>query len=586
MIILGVNGFHGDSSACLIVDGKLVAAAEEERFRRIKHWAGLPTEAIRYCLAAGGVAITDVERIAINRNPRANSMRKALFAFTRKPGLAAITDRLRNVVKVHNLRDDIASSLGVSPDKIDARIDNVEHHLAHMASAFFVSPFSDAAVVSVDGFGDFASVMWGAGRSTLIETADRIYFPHSLGLFYLALTQHLGFPNYGDEYKVMGLAPYGKPTEMEKMRKIVRLLPNGRFELDLTYFLHHSEGVSMIWDNGEPTIEKVFSRALEELLGPARSNQQQLEMHHWNIAASVQAMYEEAFFHILNHVQRKTSLPALALAGGCAMNSVANGKILLATEFKDVYVQSAPGDAGGAIGAAFAIWHQELNQPRSFEMEHAFWGPEFSSDEISALLTKRIEHIKGQSCTISHFPEVSELFSHTAGAIAEGKVVGWFQGRMEWGPRALGNRSILGDPRRADMKDILNLKIKRRESFRPFAPSILREYVKDWFETDYDVPFMLQVFQILEARRSEIPAVTHVNGSGRLQTVAEEQNARYYGLIKTFGEMTGIPILLNTSFNENEPIVCRPEEALDCFLRTKMDILILGDYVVERQTVE
>jgi carbamoyltransferase len=366
----------------------------------------------------------------------------------------------------------------------------------------------------------------------------------------------------------------------------VRLLPEGRFELDLDYFLHHSEGVSMVWENGEPTIGKVFSTAIEELLGPARSKEQPLEAHHWNIAASAQAMYEEALFHILNHVQRKTSLPALALAGGCAMNSVANGKILQATDFRDVYVQSAAGDAGGAIGAAFAVWHQELDQPRSFEMEHAYWGPEFSSDEISALLKKRSKDLEEQSCTVSHVPELSKLCSHTANAITEGKVIGWFQGRMEWGPRALGNRSILGDPRRADMKDILNLKIKRRESFRPFAPSILREHVKEWFETDYDVPFMLQVFQILEARRSEIPAVTHVNGSGRLQTVTEAHNARYYRLIKTFGEMTGVPILLNTSFNENEPVVCRPEEALDCFMRTKMDVLVLGDFLVERHTAE
>ncbi len=586
MIILGLNAFHGDSSACLIIDGKLVAAAEEERFRRIKHWAGLPTEAIRYCLDTAGISIKEVDRIAINRNPGANAMRKALFAFARKPSLAAITDRLRNASKVHNVRDGIATSLGVLPKSIHARIDNVEHHLAHLASAFFVSPFSEAAVVSVDGFGDFASVMWGTGRDKRIETSDRTYFPHSLGLFYLAVTQYLGFPNYGDEYKVMGLAPYGQPTEIEKMKKIVRLLPAGRFELDLDYFLHHSEGVSMVWENGEPTIGKVFSSALEELLGPVRSLEQPLEAHHWNIAASAQAMYEEAFFHILNHVQQKTCLTSLALAGGCAMNSVANGKILKATGFKDVYVQSAAGDAGGAIGAAFAVWHQELDQPRGFEMVHAYWGPEFSSDEISALLKMRSKELEERSCKVSHFPELSKLCSHTANAIAEGKVIGWFQGRMEWGPRALGNRSILGDPRRADMKDILNLKIKRRESFRPFAPTILREHVKEWFETDYDVPFMLQVFQILEARRCDIPAVTHVNGSGRLQTVTEAQNARYYSLIKTFGEMTGVPILLNTSFNENEPVVCRPEEALDCFLRTKMDVLVLGDFLVERLTSE
>jgi carbamoyltransferase len=586
MIILGLNAFHGDSSACLVVDGQLIAAAEEERFRRVKHWAGLPTEAIRYCLSIGDITVSEVDRIAINRNPGANVMHKALFTFAQKPSLTAITDRLRNAAKLRNLRDVIASSFGISPDKIGAKINNVEHHLAHLSSAFFVSPFSEAAVVSVDGFGDFASTMWGVGRENRIESNHRTYFPHSLGLFYLAVTQYLGFPKFGDEYKVMGLAPYGQPTEVDKMKRIVRLLEGGRFELDLDFFLHHSEGVSMEWNNGEPTIGKVFSPALEELLGPARDKERSLETHHSNIAASAQAIYEDAFFHLLNHVQRETGQYELALAGGCAMNSVANGKIFKSTRFRDIYIQSAAGDAGGAIGAAFAVWHQELDQPRSFRMEHAYWGPEFSNDELSAVLKNRRKDLEEQSCTVSHLPELSELCNYTANAITEGKVIGWFQGRMEWGPRALGNRSILGDPRRADMKDILNLKIKRRESFRPFAPSILREYVKDWFETDDDVPFMLQVFQILETRRNEIPAVTHVNGSGRLQTVTEAQNARYYRLIKTFGEMTGVPILLNTSFNENEPVVCRPEEALDCFLRTKMDVLALGDFLVERHTAQ
>ena len=586
MIILGLNAFHGDSSACLVVDGKLVAAAEEERFRRIKHWAGLPTEAIQYCLEAGGVSLSQVDRIAINRNPGANALRKALFAFARKPSLAAITDRLKNAGRVRGVKDDLATALGVPANEIRAEVDNVEHHLAHLASAFFVSPFREAAVVSVDGFGDFASAMWGIGHDNKIVLADRTYFPHSLGLFYLAITQYLGFPNYGDEYKVMGLAPYGQPTEMERMRKLLKLRPEGRFELELDYFVHHSEGVAMVWENGEPTIGRVFSGALESLFGPARKKDQPLEALHWNIAASAQAMYEEAFFHILEHVHAKTDLDTLALAGGCAMNSVANGKILERSKFKEVYVQSAAGDAGGAIGAAFAIWNQELGKPRSFEMLHAYWGPEFSDAEVAALLEERKTDLTIQRCAIARIDDEAELCRLTAQAISEGKVIGWFQGRMEWGPRALGNRSILGDPRRADMKDILNVKIKRRESFRPFAPSILREHVKDWFETDYDVPFMLQVFQILEARRSEIPAVTHVNGSGRLQTVTEAQNARYYRLIKTFGEMTGVPILLNTSFNENEPVVCRPEEALDCFLRTKMDVLVLGDFLVERHTAE
>lgn len=583
MIILGLNAFHGDSAACLVVDGQLVAAAEEERFRRIKHWAGLPTEAIRYCLREGGVEIGGVDHIAINRNPRANLLRKALFAVTHRPNFGAIVDRLRNSGRVRGVREGIAEALGVAPISICAEMHNVEHHLAHLASSFFVSPFREAAVVSVDGFGDFASALWGMGRDNRIETFGRVHFPHSLGLFYLAITQYLGFPHYGDEYKVMGLAPYGKPLVLDKMRRIVRLLPEGRFELALDYFLHHSEGVAMVWEDGEPSIGRVWSDALVDLLGPARAKGDPLEDRHWDIAASAQAMYEEAFFHLLDHVNGKTGASALALAGGCAMNSVANGKVFERSAFRDLYVQSAAGDAGGAIGAAYVVWNQELNNPRTFEMTHAYWGPGYADDEIGILLERRAGELAAQGCVAEPVADEGELCVRTAAAISEGKVIGWFQGRMEWGPRALGNRSILGDPRRADMKDILNLKIKRRESFRPFAPSVLRERVKDWFETDYDVPFMLQVFQIHEDKRSLIPAVTHVNGSGRLQTVTAEQNPRYHRLIGAFEALTGVPIVLNTSFNENEPVVCRPEEALECFLRTKMDVLVLGDRFVERR---
>ena len=583
MIILGLNAFHGDSSACLVIDGQLVAAAEEERFRRIKHWAGLPTESIQYCLYAAGLSMRDVDHIAINRNPAANAFRKAIFALSRKFDLAAVADRLKNASKVRGVREDIAIALGVPTSEISAQVHNIEHHLAHLASAFFVSPYREAAVVSVDGFGDFASTAWGVGQESRIDIKQRTHFPHSLGLFYLALTQYLGFPNYGDEYKVMGLAPYGRATEMSKMRQVVRLLADGRFELNLDYFLHHSDGVAMTWDNGEPTVGPVFSSMLEELFGPARKKNEPLTSHHWDIAASTQGMYEEALFHLLEYAHRKTKVSTLALAGGCAMNSVANGKIFDRSKFTEVYIQSAPGDAGGAIGAAYALWNQELGRPRAFEMKHAYWGPEFTREEIEVLLRLRVTELDAQVCCVKYVPNESELYARTAQAIADGKVIGWFQGRMEWGPRALGNRSILGDPRRADMKDILNIKIKRRESFRPFAPSILREYVKEWFETDYDVPFMLQVFQIVERKRSEIPAVTHVNGSGRLQTVTKEQNQRYYSLIEAFRSLTDVPMLLNTSFNENEPVVCRPAEALDCFLRTKMDVLVIGDYFIERQ---
>lgn len=583
MLILGINAYHGDAAACIVRDGELIAAAEEERFRRIKHWAGFPSEAINYCLKAAGVGIGQVDHVAVNRNPSANLLKKALFAFSKRPSLSAVTNRLKNAAKIASIEEALSAATGVPRDQINARMHAVEHHRAHMGSAFFVSPFNEAAVVSVDGFGDFVSTMWGSGRGNALSIAEEINFPHSLGLFYLAMTQYLGFPHYGDEYKVMGLAPYGKPTEMEKMRQIMRLLPEGRFELDLDYFVHHSEGVAMVWESGEPKIGRVFSDELAKLLGPVREPGEPLSDYHKNLAASMQAMYEEAFLYILDHVHRQTGLDRLCLAGGCAMNSVANGKVFERSPFREVYIQSAAGDAGGAIGAAFAVWNETLAQPRGFVMDHAYWGPEYSDEEISTLLDSSAQGLARNGCVVERIADEAVLCARTARAIAEGKVIGWFQGRMEWGPRALGNRSILGDPRRADMKDILNLKIKRRESFRPFAPSILREHVKDWFETDYDVPFMLQVYQIREEQREKIPAVTHVNGSGRLQTVTERQNARYYRLIRAFGELTGVPILLNTSFNENEPVVCRPEEALNCFLRTKMDVLIMGNWFLARE---
>jgi carbamoyltransferase len=581
--ILGVNAFHGDASACLLCDGKLIAAAEEERFRRIKHWAGFPSKAIEFCLSEANITIDRIDHVAINRNPKASFFQKIIFTLSQKPSLALLSDRFRNATKLVDFLEALALNFNLPRASIKAKVHYVEHHMAHMASSFFVSPFDQASVVSVDGFGDFTSTMWGLGNGAQITVKDRVRFPHSLGLFYLAITQYLGFPNYGDEYKVMGLAPYGKPVYLNEMRRLVSLLPNGRFNLNLDYFLHHSHGVAMLWNDGEPKIGRVFSVELENLLGPSRSGDDELLQCHKDIAASAQFMYEEVFFHLLNHVANETKNLNLALAGGCAMNSVANGKIFDRTPFKKVYIQSAAGDSGGAIGAAYVVWHKKLRNVRCFQMEHSYWGPDFSTENIKKLLDSKNQLINSADCVVTKFTNESDLCAKTAQAISEGNVIGWFQGKMEWGPRALGNRSILGDPRRSNMKDILNLKIKRRESFRPFAPSILREATKDWFEVDYDVPFMLQVFQIKKNKRDQIPAVTHVNGSGRLQTVSERQNSRYHQLIKSFESITGVPILLNTSFNENEPVVCTPEEALNCFLRTKMDILVLGDYVVERK---
>lgn len=580
MLILGINAFHGDSSACLIQDGKLIAAAEEERFRRIKHWAGFPSQAIAYCLKEAGVDLSAIEHLAINQDSKANLGKKLAYTIIKRPDLSLVLDRIRNKRERASVEDHLAQAFPGSAFK--GKVHAVEHHIAHLSSAFHVSPFQNAVVVSVDGFGDFASAAWGVGKGTAIDVEERIYFPHSLGIYYQALTQYLGFPHYGDEYKVMGLAPYGEPKYLAQMREMVKLEADGGFKLNLDYFRHHREKIEYEWENGSPSVGNLFSEKLTELLGPARSPDQALEQKHKDLARSVQAMYEEAFFHLLNTLHRKHGLDTLCIAGGCGMNSVANGKLTLHTPFKQIYVQSAAGDAGGAIGAAYAAWH-ELGGARGPEMDHAYWGPKASDAEIESLLQQRDQEIVAQSCEIRKYEDEHALCARVAENIADGQVIGWFQGRMEWGPRALGNRSIVCDPRRADMKDILNLKIKRRESFRPFAPSILRESVSDWFEQDGEVPFMMQVYQIRAEQRSKIPAVCHVDGSGRLQTVYEKTNPRYYHLIKAFHGLTGVPMVLNTSFNENEPVVCTPQEALDCFLRTKMDCLVLGDWVLERK---
>jgi len=581
--VLGLNAYHADAAACLVKDGDLVAAVEEERFRRIKHWGGFPSESIRYCLAEAGISLGDVAHVAVNSDNRANRWRKLAYVLTSGVSPGYVLKRLRH----RGDRADVAGNLKRALPDQDFRgsVHAVEHHLCHLASAFLVSPYDKAVAVSVDGFGDFSSAAWGLGQGGQLAVEGRVYFPHSLGVFYEAMTQFIGFPHYGDEYKVMGLAPYGEPRLLDAMSKIVRLDNDGTFALDLRYFRHASgEGADYTVKDGIPSGGRLWSDALIELLGPPRDEAAPLEDKHRDIARSAQATYENAFFNLLRALHQRYDTDAVVLAGGCAYNSVANGKVFERSPFKKVYVQSAGGDAGGAIGAAFATWHKVEGDKakRHFVMDHAYWGPSATPDQVASAIAARRADFDAAACTIERMGDEAALCRRTAQAISEGKVIGWFQGRLEWGPRALGNRSILGDPRRADMKDILNLKIKRRESFRPFAPSILRESVNDWFETDDDVPFMMQVFKIKPDKRKEIPAVTHVDGSGRLQTVTWSGNPRYARLIEAFRGITGVPIVLNTSFNENEPVVCKPEEAIDCFLRTTMDVLVLGDTFIER----
>ncbi|MEY2498247.1 MAG: carbamoyltransferase, partial [Verrucomicrobiota bacterium] len=591
MTILGLNAYHGDSAACLIKDGQLVAAAEEERFRRIKHWAGLPTNAIDYCLGEGGLSLQEVDHIAINRKPGVNNWRRLAFVLRHRPDPRLMMQKVRNIRSASSVPETLARAYQVS---LGAQIHYVEHHLAHLASAFLVSRFETAACISIDGFGDFASTAMGFGKGTEIQIDQRVYFPHSLGIFYSAMTQFIGFPNFGDEYKVMGLAPMGAPQYLDEMRELVRIRGDGTFKLNLKYFRHHTDNVSYSWNGCAPEVGLLYTDKLIELLGPARAERDPLEQRHRDLARSAQVMYEEAFFALLNALYRRRPCENLALAGGCAMNSVANGKVYLRTPFRKMYLPAAAGDAGGAIGAAASVLSgagrqrtEDKSRKGRFHLDDAYSGPQFSDEEIEELLRDRgllFSDVRppATGLTVERLIERNDLCRRTTAAIAEGKVIGWFQGRMEWGPRALGNRSILCDPRRADMKEILNAKIKRRESFRPFAPSILRECVAEWFEQDDDVPFMMEVFQIRAEKRALIPAVTHVDGSGRLQTVHRQTNPLYHQLITAFRELTTVPLVLNTSFNENEPVVCRPEEALDCFLRTTMDIMVMGSWFLER----
>jgi carbamoyltransferase len=587
MNILGLNAFHGDASAVLVKDGELVAGIEEERLNRRKHCAGFPSLAAKAVLAGSGVSPTEVDHVAISRDPKANLHKKVLFALQKRPSFTKLVkDRLANVAKVRGVEDSLAAALGFA-DKADAKklrakFHNVEHHKSHLASTFFVSNFDEAACLSIDGFGDFVSTMRAVGRGLDLEILDRVEFPHSAGLFYTAITQFLGFHKYGEEWKMMGLAPYGKPTYVEKLRQVIRGADGGRFELNLDYFRHHSEGVEMTWDDGSPQMGLVFSPKLAELLGPARDPEDPEFFGKWSdIAHSTQVVFEEIFFHVLNDLHARTKLTKLALAGGCALNSVANGKIFERTPFREVFVQPAAGDNGTAIGAAFHVEHSVLRRPRKFVMRHAYTGPGFTDAEVAAAIEQARGNGWDPAIAVRHL-EDADLYREVVGAMTAGKVVGWFQGKMEFGPRALGNRSIVADPRRADMKDILNKRIKHRETYRPFAPSVLEEKAAEIFERSEPSPFMLMVYKVKESQRARLPAVTHVDDTGRLQTVSAATNPRYHALISEFERQTGVPLVLNTSFNEHEPIVANPTEALNCYLKTRMDVLALGNWILSR----
>ena len=577
MNILGINAYHGNASAAIACDGRLVAAVEEERFNRVKYAAGFPAQAIRYCLKEAGLELKDIDHVAVPRNPYARLGTKLFYAI-RMPSFAR--ERMKVLAKFTGIPDALAQTFDADPSKIAAKFHRIEHHQAHLASAFFVSPFERAALLSADGLGDFASTMWGTGKGSHMKIDGAIAFPHSLGLFYSAVTQYLGFLKFGDEYKVMGLAAYGEAEQLEAFRDIVRANGDG-FRLGLDYFTHHRSGPEMSWADADktPTMSKIFSEAMERRLGPKRNPEEPLEQRHRNLASALQARLEEIYLGMLKKLAERTGLKAVCLAGGVAFNCVANGKIFDTTGFEQVYVHPAAGDGGLAVGAAFFVWHQILGKSRSFVMDHAYWGPGYTREEIRRAIDAN--GLGKNGCCVEELSEDS-LMQRTAAIVADGKILGWFQGRAEWGPRALGNRSIVADPRRPEMKEILNQRIKHREIFRPFAPSILAESTGEWFEKSHPSPFMTLAYAVRREKRDKIPAPTHVDGTGRLQTVTREANPRYWSLINAFEQLTGVPLVLNTSFNDNEPIVCRPEEALDCFQRTQMDALVLGDFLITR----
>src|ERR1700676_3360753 len=581
MNILGINAYHGNASAAIICDGQLIAAVEEERFNRVKYAAGFPAQAIRYCLKEARLTLADIAHVAIPRNPYARLFTKLIYSL-RMPSFTR--QRAKVLATFTGIPEALASVFDADPKKLAAKFHRIEHHQAHLASSFFVSPFERAALLSADGLGDFASTMWGAGAGNHMRIDGSVAFPHSLGLFYSAVTQYLGFLKFGDEYKVMGLAAYGHPEQLDVFRDMVRFdgRSNGNgFRLGLDYFAHHRTGPEMSSAAADktPALGKMYSDEMAKRLGPVRAPEEALEERHRNLACSLQERLEEVYLGMLKKLAEQTGLKAVCLAGGVAFNCVANGKIFDATPFQQVYVHPAAGDAGLAVGAAYHVWHQKLGKPRSFVMDHAYWGPGYSPEEVRAAV--QASSVSQGGYTIAELSE-EELLRRTAAIIAEGKILGWYQGRAEWGPRALGNRSIVADPRRPEMKEILNRRIKHREIFRPFAPSILAEKTGQWFDKSHPSPFMSLAYSVLPEKRDKIPAPIHVDGTGRLQTVAREANPRFYALISEFERQTSVPVVLNTSFKDNEPIVCRPEEALDCFLRTQMDALVLGNILITR----
>jgi len=573
-VILGINTFHAGSSAALIINGVPVAAIAEERLNRVKYFAGFPALAVRKCLEIGGLRFSDIDAVAVGRDSSANLHKKLEFALKNPAKLLNLAKIRAKRSSMDDLRTLIASHCDVEKSELRFKQYNVEHHLAHTASAYFASSWESSAGITIDGSGDFVSCLFSRCEGDTIEPVRRIFVPHSLGTMYTAVCQFIGYPSYGDEGKVMGLAPLGRNTYADFFEGMLRKSGNG-FELDPSYFLPFGSNQGMeITEEGEMKVHRLYSDRFINELGTPREKYGEITQRDMDVAYGLQHIFEKYYLNLLNSLHDLVPETRLSMAGGCALNSVANGKALLETPFTEHCIQPAAGDDGLALGAALYVSNSILKEGRRWEMQNAYLGNEYSDREIRSELDRYdVEY---------RMLEREQLLDATTEEIKNGNVIGWFQGRMEWGPRALGNRSILAHPGFPNMKDILNARIKHREAFRPFAPSVLAERQSELFEQDYPSPFMLHVYRIRPEWRKRLSAVNHVDDTGRLQTVARHENPLYYDLISNFEQKTGIPVILNTSFNENEPIVCQPSEAIECFLRTKMDVLVIGSYFCKK----
>ena len=569
MIILGVSCFYHDSSACILKDGKLIAAAAEERFSRKKHDIDFPEKAIRFCLKKAQITIGQVDHIAFYEKPflkfeRLLHQHLEMFPLSFLTFFQSTPSWINEKLRVTKI---IKKKLKYKGD-----IFFIPHHMAHAAS-YLISPFNEAAILTWDGVGEWTTTTYGYAKGNNIELKKEIRFPHSIGLLYSAITAYLGFRVNNSEYKVMGLSPYGvmgknRNPYYNKLKKVIDIKEDGSFNFDMSYFVFHYKA-------------KMPSKKLCKLLdGPIRKPESELTQRHKDVATALQMITEEALIKMLNYLYKETKCENLVISGGCGLNSVANGKILRNTPFKHLWLQPDPGDGGTSVGAAFYAYNVILGSERNFVLRSASLGPEFSREEIKGFLDRN-------KIKYSEFEDEQELIKTVAKLIYDNTVIGWFQGRMEWGPRALGNRSILSNACNPKMQDILNLKVKHREKFRPFAPVICEEDALEYFECDKPIPlptdFMLMVYPIKEEKRRLIPAVTHVDGSGRLQTIRIDQNVNYYKLIKEFGKLSGVPILINTSFNiRGEPIVCTPYDAYKCMMGTGIDYLVIDKFLIKR----